>query len=1137
LSQTPYRELPHPLPSIPRRPMRIWPWAMLALLFLVGALIAAYELIASPLQAMVLAGYSKRLSYQTQTGENRDLSVPGYGPQDVRLGYVGLPAFVKRLKTHDFEVTEQARISEDMRTVIRFGLYPPYREKSVAGLSLLDCRGEDLYANRYPVRTYADFNQIPPVIANTLLFIENRDLLDPNHPQRNPAVEWDRFAAAILEKVMQMVGSSRNVPGGSTLATQIEKYRHSRDGLTLTASDKLKQMISASLRAYLDGSDTRATRRHIVLDYLNTVPLAAAPGYGEVNGIGDGLKAWFGLDFDSINRLLRNPQPTPESARAFKHVLSLLIAQRKPAGYLLDERDDLDSLADSYLRLLADAHVISPALRDAAQHEHIVFNTAGRRSTGEYIDNKAATALRVELASDLGIPRLYDLDRLDLKASSTLNGPAQRAVSNYLRSLSDPVVVEASGLYGHYLLAPENDLAKPIYSFTLYELTEDGAFLRVQADNLNQPFDINQGAKLDMGSSAKLRTLITYLQLVSQLRQQYAGLTREQLLSLPVSSHDPISQWMVQYLASATDRSLVPMLEAAMSRTYSASPNEAFFTGGGVHHFHNFHSDDDHRVMDLWEATRNSVNLPFIRLMRDLVHHFMYRDPNGAAQILADPEDPRRDDYLRQFADREGKAYLARFWKKYKGLKPDDATSTLLNHLTANPKRLASVFRYLDPAADAVALARFLQARVNNPGSFSEGDVEYLYETYGPDKFSLTDRGYIAQVHPLELWLVGYLRTHPGAKWSELVEASAKERIEIYDWLINTRHKNAQDIRILSLLEIEAFQEIHKRWRVLGYPFASLVPSYATAIGSSADRPSALAELMGVILNDGAKLPAVNLIRLEFGKDTPYHTVLKRRRPEAEKIFPVEIAQVIRKDLRNVVANGTARRIKDAFLTADGQPLDIGGKTGTGDHRFEVYSASGQVLESKVMNRTATFAFFLGSRFFGVMTAFVPGEAAAGYHFTSALAVQIVRDMEPALRPLVIGGEHREPSWAETLSAFDSETAPLVVGEAPRISALPAPGSAPVVPEAVRPQAPEATPKASAKVSPAPKPAVTSPVKPAPLPIPAASREPAEPPRAPPPPQVDKPDPVPLPAPKPEPAKENKARPINSFGEEYWYLR
>ena len=66
-------------------------------------------------------------------------------------------------------------------------------------------------------------------------------------------------------------------------------------------------MASASLRAYLDGEDTLPRRRQIVVDYLNTVPLAAQAGFGEVNGLGDGLWAWYGRDFDEVNRLLAAP--------------------------------------------------------------------------------------------------------------------------------------------------------------------------------------------------------------------------------------------------------------------------------------------------------------------------------------------------------------------------------------------------------------------------------------------------------------------------------------------------------------------------------------------------------------------------------------------------------------------------------------------------------------------------------------------------------------------------------------------------------------------------------------------------------------------------------------------------------------
>ncbi len=65
-------------------------------------------------------------------------------------------------------------------------------------------------------------------------------------------------------------------------------------------------------------------------------------------------------------------------------------------------------------------------------------------------------------------------------------------------------------------------------------------------------------------------------------------------------------------------------------------------------------------------------------------------------------------------------------------------------------------------------------------------------------------------------------------------------RIESYAWLFRPQLKHAQDTRIRIMLEEDAFAHIQKRWARLGYPFDHLVPSLATAIGSSADRPGAL---------------------------------------------------------------------------------------------------------------------------------------------------------------------------------------------------------------------------------------------------------------------------------------------------------
>jgi hypothetical protein len=160
---------------------------------------------------------------------------------------------------------------------------------------------------------------------------------------------------------------------------------------------------------------------------------------------------------------------------------------------------------------------------------------------------------------------------------------------------------------------------------------------------------------------------------------------------------------------------------------------------------------------------------------------------------------------------------------------------------------------------------------------------------------------------------------------------------------------------------------------------------------------------MGIVMNDGIRRPTLRIDQLRFAEQTPYETRLERRNGPDERVLPVEVTQVVRKTLLRVVDSGTARRVKGMYRDADGKPLPVGGKTGTGDHRFQTFAADGSVTSSRVMNRAATFAFYIGDRFYGVATAFVPGAKAAGYDFTSALPVQIVKELQPALAPLIAG--------------------------------------------------------------------------------------------------------------------------------------
>ena len=385
--------------------------------------------------------------------------------------------------------------------------------------------------------------------------------------------------------------------------------------------------------------------------------------------------------------------------------------------------------------------------------------------------------------------------------------------------------------------------------------------LRVHADSLNEPLDINSGAKLQLGSTAKLRTLITYLDIVEELHRRLGQLPARDLHATAAAAQDPLTKWAADYLAGTTNRGLQPMLDAAMQRHYSGSPEE-FFTGGGMHAFANFEKWENSSSTSVEEAFARSINNVFIRVMRDIVRYYIAQD-DGQKLLTADRDDPDREAYLRRFIDQDSRKYLNRFYREYHGLSPDQTLAQLAHRTRPIARRLAVIYRSIRPDADRAALGAFL-ARYLPRDSVNDDDLWDLYQKYDVERFSLEDRGYLAGIHPLELWLVTYLQDHPAATRAEVTAASEAVRQEVYGWLFKSHSTHKQDVRIRILLEQDAFDRILQDWQRQGYPFGHLVPSLGSAIGSSGDRPDALADLMGIILNDGVRLPTVDLRRLEF---------------------------------------------------------------------------------------------------------------------------------------------------------------------------------------------------------------------------------------------------------------------------------
>src|SRR3546814_7892285 len=76
--------------------------------------------------------------------------------------------------------------------------------------------------------------------------------------------------------------------------------------------------------------------------------------------------------------------------------------------------------------------------------------------------------------------------------------------------------------------------------------------------------------------------------------------------------------------------------------------------------------------------------------------------------------------------------------------------------------RLAAAYRTILPSVTEPEFARLID-RFATDKPADAAAMRKLYDSYSPYRLSLADRAYVSGIHPLELWLAGYLYRHPGA--------------------------------------------------------------------------------------------------------------------------------------------------------------------------------------------------------------------------------------------------------------------------------------------------------------------------------------------------------------------------------------
>jgi hypothetical protein len=115
-------------------------------LWVVLGILLVFELKTSYWQSLYLARIASQATYRLEKGPNPDPYFPSYGPYDQRLGYTRIKAMVENLLNNGFQISEQTRFSNRFKHLASMGLFPPYPEKTRAGLTILDKNNTTIYS-------------------------------------------------------------------------------------------------------------------------------------------------------------------------------------------------------------------------------------------------------------------------------------------------------------------------------------------------------------------------------------------------------------------------------------------------------------------------------------------------------------------------------------------------------------------------------------------------------------------------------------------------------------------------------------------------------------------------------------------------------------------------------------------------------------------------------------------------------------------------------------------------------------------------------------------------------------------------------------------------------------------------------
>jgi len=452
---------------------------------------------------------------------------------------------------------------------------------------------------------------MPPLVVELLLAQETR-------PYWRAVPSYAPVLLPRFFKVLGLRALGLTEQGGSTIPTQLRKVLSSPGHRTTSMDDKIRQMVGAEFDLYREGFSTEETRKDILLDYANHVFLGGETGYPAVYGFCDGFRRYFNRKIRDVRKDLARSEARSSDLRrkasALKQAALLVSIIPLPNKRIKKNEDGetpiIERAAQRHITYLEDQGMISPKLAEVARKTKVELRRYDLPSERPVMRGMAWTTAKEFLREGLNLNQKvfnHYFDGMNIEVYTSYDKALQQAL--------------------HRTFESRQKQQGEAQKYSVYLVQSDPASSRVIAE-YSSDRQFNTKGLLGLGSTAKARVLVEYLQMVEWLhthRNQIVPLQKgirelyipnNRFANLNKKTTDELTQTLLGWMANTADRSLTEVLEDSVRRKYSAQ-EVTFYTGGDPWAPKNL-PPGSLPPMNVADAFTSSNNLVFVHMLEEI---------------------------------------------------------------------------------------------------------------------------------------------------------------------------------------------------------------------------------------------------------------------------------------------------------------------------------------------------------------------------------------------------------------------------------------------------------------------------------------------------------------------------------------